>query len=88
MKLKIQLVEGFFTTIWKEPIEIETDDFPELKDKSQDEVIEYLNRHSGHLPAIPGDDADNWSLYDELINQDTELKKEKNNEIDIKLWSE
>lgn len=88
MKLKIQLVEGFWTTIWKEPIEIETDDYPQLEGMSQDEAIEYINSNSGRLPAIPGDDADNWSLYDELMNQDKELEKEKNNEIDIKLWSE
>lgn len=88
MKLKIQLIEGFDVTIWRNPIVIETDDFPELKDKSQDEVMEYLNRHSGHMAAVPGEDSDDWSLYDELINQDKELEKEKNNEVSIVLWTE
>lgn len=88
MKLKIQLVEGFWTTIWKEPIEIETDDYPQLEGMNQEEVMEYLNKNSGHIPVPPNEDADDWSLYDELINQDTELQKEKNNEIEIKLWSE
>lgn len=88
MKLKIQIVEGFWTTIWKEPIEIETDDYPQLEGMSQDQVMQYLNKNSHHLPASPGGDADDWSLYDELMDQEKELEKEKNNEIDIKLWSE
>lgn len=88
MKLKIQMVEGFHTTIWKQPIEIETADYPELHDKSEKEVLEYLDRNSHNLPASPGGDSEEWSLYDELMGQETELKKEKSNENSIEIWSE
>lgn len=87
MELKIQIVEGFHTTIWKKPISIETDDYPELKGMTQDQVIEYINKNSNRLPAIPNDDPDNWSLYDELMGQDKELEKEKNNETCIDIWT-
>ena len=30
MIIKVQLVEGFWTTNWKTPIEIDTDKYPEL----------------------------------------------------------
>lgn len=87
MKLKIQIVEGFDVTIWKKPIEIDTDDYPQLEGMSQEEVMEYLNKNSDSLPASAGGDVDDWSLYDDLMDQDKELEKEKNNEIHINLWS-
>ena len=87
MELKIQIVEGFHTTIWKKPISIETDDYPELKGMTKIEIIEYINKNSHHLPAIAGDDAQNWSIYDELMGQDKELEKEKNYENSIDIWT-
>lgn len=87
MKIKIQLVEGFDTTTWRNPIVIESDDYPQLEGMTQEQILEYLNKNSDALPAVAGDDADNWSLYDELINQEKELEKEKNYESSIVLWS-
>lgn len=86
MKLKIQFVEGFHTTIWKQPIEIETDDYPELKGLDEDEALKYISNKSNKLPGVPGTDADEWSLYDELAGQENELVKEKCYETSIELW--
>lgn len=87
MKLKIQMVEGSYTTIWKEPIEIETEDYPQLQGKSEQEVMEILNSESHNLPALPGGDSEDWSLYDDLMGQETEVRKEKNNETSIEIWT-
>ena len=86
MKLKIQMSEGFHTTIWKQPIEIETDDYPQLKDMSSTEVLEFLNQKASNLPATPGSDPEEWSLYDELIGQESEVVKEKQFETEVHLW--
>ena len=45
MKIKVQLVEGFWTTNWREPIEIETDDYEELKGLSEDEAYKYVEEN-------------------------------------------
>lgn len=88
MKLKIQMVEGSYTTIWKNPIEIETEDYPQLHDMSEKEVLDYLDQNSHNLPASPGGDAEDWSLYDELMGQEIELSKEKSNENSIEIWTQ
>jgi len=86
MKLKIQILEGFHTTIWRKPIEIDTDNYPELSGKTEKEVVEYLNRKSSYTPFYDGDDtSEDWTLFDELINQDKDASKEKNYETDILL---
>lgn len=82
------MLEGFYTSVWKKPIIIETEDYPQLENMSECDVLEYLNKNSHNLPAISGGDPDDWSLYDEMMNQDIELQKEKNNEISVELWSE
>ena len=87
MKLKIQMVEGSYTTIWKEPIEIETEDYLQLQGKSEEEVMDILNSESHKLPASPEGDSEDWSLYDELMGQETEVRKEKNNETSIEIWT-
>lgn len=86
MKLKIQILEGFHTTIWKEPIEIETDNYPEFSGKSATEVLELLKGKSYDIPFYDGDNtSEDWTVYDELMSQDDEYRKEKNNETDILL---
>ena len=78
--------EGFHTTIWKQPIEIETDDYLQLKYMSSTEVLEFLNQKASNLPATPGSDPEEWSLYDELIGQESEVVKEKQFETEVHLW--
>lgn len=84
MKLKIQILEGFHTTIWKEPIEIETDNYPQLKDMDREEALEYIKNKSNDIPFYDSNKTDeDWSLFEELMNQDTEYTKEKNYETDV-----
>jgi hypothetical protein len=86
MKLKIQISEGFHTWIVKNPIEIDTDNYPVLSGMSQDEVLDYLRENNSDIPFYDGDDtSDEWTLHDELMSQENELVKEKNYETDILL---
>ena len=78
--------EGYHTTNWKEPIEIETDDYPELRDMSQTEAVEFLNLHALKLPATPGSDPEDWSLYDSMMEQELEMTKEKQYETAVHVW--
>ena len=86
MKIKIQIQEGFHTTIWKKPIEIETDDYPELEGMTEQDVIEYLDYNAANVAFESNGDPDEWSIYDELMNQDKELSKEKNYESSVVKW--
>jgi hypothetical protein len=87
MKIKIQILEGFYTTIWKEPIEIETEDYPELKDMTKEQAIEYIRDNSDDIQLRQEGLEMEWSLYDELMDQDTELEREKNYETNIVEWT-
>lgn len=90
MKIKVQMVEGFHTTIWKEPIEINTDEYPELEGMSEDEALEYIQKNAIKMKGDPKQegDADDWSIWDEVNSQDVEFSKEKNFESSIELWTE
>lgn len=78
MKLKIQISEGYHITTWKKPIEIETDNYPQFKGLTESEIIDMINEESSDIPFEPGGDESAWSIYDELIEQDEEMSKEKN----------
>jgi hypothetical protein len=84
MKIKLQFVEGYHITAWKQPIEIETDDYPELKDLTKEEAIKYIKNNSEDMPFVEdGKPLNDWNLYEELMGQETELEKEKNYGWDI-----
>ena len=86
MKIKIQIQEGFHTTIWKRPIEIDTDNYPELEGMSEQEAINYLDNNAANIALEPGGDPDEWSIYEEMHEQDIELRKEKNYESSVVKW--
>ena len=90
MKIKVQIVEGFHTTIWKEPIEINTDEYPELEGMSEDGALTYIQKNAHNMKGDPKqeDDATGWSLWDEAMATDAEYTKEKNYETTIELWTE
>ena len=87
MKLKIQFVEGFYTTIWKQPIEIETEDYPTLQGLSEEDALNLISKDPHRLPASPGSDAEDWSIYDELAGQENEFVKEKGYVTSIEIWT-
>lgn len=84
MKIKVQLVEGFWTTNWREPIEIETDDYEELKGLSEDEAYKYVEENSHRLAADPKETEDSgFTIHDWATEQDVEYSKEKNYDCSV-----
>lgn len=84
MKIKLQAVEGYHTTVWYEPVEIETDDYPQLEGMSKEEATEYLKKHAQELEFFyEGKGDSEWTVYEELLNQDVEYTKEKNFDTSI-----
>jgi hypothetical protein len=78
MKIKVQLVEGYWTTNWKEPIEIETEDYPELKGMEEGEALAYILKNADEMPADPKEPDAGFSVQDWANEQDVEYSKEKN----------
>jgi hypothetical protein len=83
MKLKIQISEGFHTTIWRKPITIDTDKYPELKYLSKEDAIEYIQNNSNHMQLQQEGLEMEWSLLEELTDQDVEITKEKSFETQV-----
>jgi hypothetical protein len=84
MKIKLQFVEGFHMTVWKEPVEIETDNYPELEGMSKEEAIDYIRENCDEMANTDGTtDPGSYSLYEELMEQDVDMEKEKNYDWDI-----
>jgi hypothetical protein len=83
MKLKIQISEGFHTTIWRKPITIDTDKYPELKHLSKEDAIEYIQNNSNHMQLQQEGLEMEWSLLEELTDQDVEITKEKSFETQV-----
>ena len=81
MKLNLVLTEWFTTTSWRK-LEIDTDDYTELKGMSEEEVQTYiLDKYDmGDLTEVEGKD---WSLEDNLRDADIVRDKITNEGEDI-----
>lgn len=88
MKLEIQIGEGFHTWNLKSSIEIETDNYPELSGLSPEQVVQYVTRYGHEMKASDGTEPSSYSLFDELMEQETLVSKEKNYETVVHLSSE
>ena len=66
MKLTVYLTESHTVTVKKKAIEIDTDEYPELKGLSKADIIKSIQIESEDLYC--NDDID--SLYTKLINQE------------------
>jgi len=71
MKISINVEETFTTTITRESMEIDTNDYPELEGMTEDEVSDYIDNHAWDMKAL-----DNTGLYsslgEKLMDQDIE----------------
>ena len=83
--IKVFYTEGYNTWIVKEPVEINTDDYPELEGMSKEEIEKYLTQNASEMRSSEGDDADSYSLYDECFDQDDKRVKEYNNEVSFQI---
>lgn len=80
-KIKVHYSEGYDTWMIKEPVIIDTDNYPELNGLSTEEIVQYLNENASNMKSTDGDEPDTYSLYDEAIEKDNIRVKETNNEV-------
>ena len=86
MKLNLVLTEWFTTTSWRK-LEIDTDDYPELKGMSKADAQQYIQDKydAGDLSEVVenlGDKRD-WALEDHLRDADIVREKITNEGEDI-----
>lgn len=70
MKVQVRAVEEFTTIDYREKIELDTDNYPELEGMSEDEVTEYISNNCWEMK--PTDDSLYESLGEELLDKDIE----------------
>lgn len=68
MKLKIYAEETYTTTITREPIVIDTDNYPELAGMSEDEVSDFIDNNAWEMKSCESEDYS--SLGEELSGKD------------------
>jgi len=86
MKIKIQILESCQLIVWKRPIDINTEDYPQLEGMTKEEAIEYISKNPHNLQLHQEGLDMEWSLFDELMDQNIEIEKEKNYESKIIEW--
>ncbi len=84
-KIKVFYTEGYNTWIVKEPIEIDTADYPELEGLSNEEIEKYLTKNASNMKSTDGDEPDAYSLYDECSEMDDIRVKEYNHETSFQI---
>lgn len=84
-KLKVYYTEGYSMYIVKAPVEIDTDDYPELAGLSNDEIAKYITDNAIDMKSSTGDEPDRYSLYDECYEEDIVREKETGNEVHFKV---
>lgn len=84
-KIKVFYTEGYNTWIVKEPVEIDTDNYPELNGLSKDEIEEYLTKNADKMKSTEGDEPSSYSLWDECQEQEDRRVKEYNNEVSFQI---
>jgi hypothetical protein len=80
--IKIRLVEYSSVMNVYDEIELDIDNYPELKDMNEEEILEYINKNSSSMDPI-SDDSYSDNLLDDLQEQDIIREKSYNNSSEI-----
>ena len=80
MKINVYGTESFCTWVIREPVEIDTDNYPELEGMSEDEAKEYIRKNASEMGPIS-----DWaqSLMDECLQSDVRREKINDDGSDI-----
>jgi hypothetical protein len=80
MKINVYGTESFCTWVIREPVEIDTDNYPELEGMSENEAKEYIRENASEM--APNSD---WaeSLMDECLQSDVRREKINDDGSDI-----
>ena len=81
MKINVYATESYTTWMVREPIEIDTDNYPELEGKTEEEIKEYIRENAYEMK--PMDDTYYDNLEEELQAMDLRRDKIYNEEIGI-----
>jgi hypothetical protein len=80
MKINVYGTESFCTWVIREPVEIDTDNYPELEGMSENEAKEYIRENASEM-APTSDWAE--SLMDECLQSDVRREKINDDGSDI-----
>lgn len=80
-KINVYGTESYTTWLVKEPVEIDTDNYPELDGMSEDEVKEYIRENYWDMKPTNNEWFEN--LGEELEQSDVRRDKIYNEESDI-----
>jgi hypothetical protein len=75
MKLNVYGTESYSTFICREPIEIDTDNYPELEGMAEDEIKEYIRSNAWEMSTSDGDIEIYSSLGEELMDMNVSHDK-------------
>jgi len=81
MKINVYATESYTTWMVREPIEIDTDNYPELEGMSEDEVKEYIR--DNYYEMKPTNEEWFVDLGEELNQMDIRRDKIYNEEMSI-----
>lgn len=79
---KVSAMESYCTIIYKEEITINVDDYPQLQGMTDEEILEFVQFNASDIYK-EGDEENGYSLWDELLDQDTESERIKGEEVDV-----
>lgn len=70
MKIKLHAEETYTTTLYREAMEIDTDNYPELEGMTEDEISDYIDNNVWDMKPV------NSNLYEtlgeELLDKDVD----------------
>lgn len=81
MKLNVYATESYTTWLVREPVEVDTDNYPELEGMSEDEIKDYIRENAYEMKAINEEYYEN--LEEELNDKDIRRDKTYGEEISI-----
>lgn len=70
MKIKIHSEETYTTTLYRESMEIDTDNYPELEGMTEDEISDYIDNNIWDMKPVNSDLYE--TLGEELMDKDVE----------------
>ena len=70
MKIKLHAEETYTTTVYREKMEIATDNYPELEGMTEDEIGEYIDDNIWDMKPVNSDLYE--SLGEELLDKDVD----------------
>ena len=81
MKINVYATESYTTWLVREPVEIDTDNYPELEGKTEEEVKEYIRENYWEMKPT----TEEWygDLSEELNQMDVRRDKIYNEDMGI-----